>query len=287
MQPYTSAATLWGKSAPDTDLPETYQYLDEMPCGVDFLYVGNDKTPETLYPVEFQCVDNLGQHLDGVLELNGRLYKVENGTFAMGVAPGRYQWRIQCDGYGVWEDTLTVENAGQLVLREFYTNETLVQEAAQTLEQNPDVIFQEGDTMEAVTHSLNLPATLAEGITVDWKSDNTGIIADTGVLLLAPEEDTDVTLTATISCDADESVQSVQKLITVKVLAKSPEEMPEPDTEPAEPAVPEMSGKPSTPAASAEPNAPTATTPSVEQPVFGDLTPGAGRCDSGHLGYDL
>ena len=174
--------------------------------------------------ITFQCRNNLGAALSGLLEVGGKTYPVLDGTVTVELAPGQYRWRIRSDGYGAHTDTLTVTEEAQSLTLDFENNETLIAAAAETL----SITYQEGDSAEAATGTLGLPVLLDHGVTVSWSSSAPNVITDDGHVFLPEEAGTDVVLTATISRgDAEPAVTT----FTVHVPSKA-------EVTPAAPTVP-------------------------------------------------
>jgi predicted extracellular nuclease len=88
------------------------------------------------------------------------------------------------------------------------SDQDLVDEALNTVA----ITYGSGDTQDSVTKNLTLPQTIGE-VTVTWTSGNPDVITNAGVVT-RPEEDTEVTLTATLTLDDAE--ESVQIKVTVK-----------------------------------------------------------------------
>jgi len=88
------------------------------------------------------------------------------------------------------------------------TNQDLVDEALNTVA----ITYGSGDTQDSVTKNLVLPESIGE-ISISWTSGNPDVITNAGVVV-RPEEDTEVTLTATLSLGDIEETATV----TVTVL---------------------------------------------------------------------
>ncbi|MFA7422372.1 MAG: immunoglobulin-like domain-containing protein, partial [Acholeplasmataceae bacterium] len=97
------------------------------------------------------------------------------------------------------------------------SDQDLVDEALNTVA----ITYGSGDKQDSVTKNLTLPQTIGE-VTVTWTSGNPNVITNAGVVT-RPEEDTEVTLTATLTLgDAEESVQ-------IKVTVKAAEAVTTPE----------------------------------------------------------
>lgn len=93
-------------------------------------------------------------------------------------------------------------------------NETAMAKASFAAIVNEDTIKGNNESLDSVKYSLSLPTEVA-GETVSWSSSNTDLIADDGTVLSTPDEDTEVTLTASLTIfDVD-----IRSEITVVVKA--------------------------------------------------------------------
>lgn len=232
MGPFESAASFEGQGTLST-IP--YAYMTQaQPCGVSFDYDGSDRTPEDGHKVIFRCANNLGEDVEGLLELNGRTYLI-NGSAAVVLADGEYLWRIQSSGYGAETGRLTVAG-DEIVELTFVTDETLVREAAADL----DIGYQLGDSAERVTSTLQLPTLLEEsGVSVAWESSVPGVITNEGLVYLPDETGTEVTLTAALT--RGEAAETVS--FTVYVCSKAelqPVQSSDGDVKQEQPAEPDV-----------------------------------------------
>lgn len=240
MGPFRSSASLEGQGTLST-IP--YEYLTtEQACGVTFAYDGSDKLPLHGHKVTFTCRNNLDESVAGILTINGQNYKVEDGQVTVMLGDDTYQWSIKCAGYGEQTGTLELTEDTDIPLS-FVNDSSLVRAAAAGL----SIGYQEGDSKDHVTASLDLPTYLeGSGVNVSWDSSNPGVI-NGGLVSLPQESGVTVTLTATLA----RGEAKAEKTFDVYVLSQAevtpkedePEEAPvtapeakpetKPETEPA------------------------------------------------------
>jgi len=96
------------------------------------------------------------------------------------------------------------------------SDQDLVDEALNTVA----VTYASGDSQNSVTENLILPESIGE-ISISWTSGNPSVITNAGVVT-RPEDDTEVTLTATLT------LGNVEETVDIKVTVKAAEEVVEP-----------------------------------------------------------
>ncbi|MDO4269661.1 MAG: S-layer homology domain-containing protein [Eubacteriales bacterium] len=191
----------------------THAYLAD---GVDdlavtFDYPGSAREPEAGRAVWISCRDAAGKPVAAKLEANGQSWTGgADGQIALRLQDGDYNYRATADGFGAQYGKLTVSGDTELPVV-FVNDQTLVEQAAQQLQ----IGFAGTDTASRVTDTLGLPERTENGVAVSWKSSDTAVVSDSG-LVYRPARDTKVTLTATLSHGA----AHMEKTFTVTVRAK-------------------------------------------------------------------
>lgn len=201
--------------------PDTYGYLNEAyrEISVEFAYDGAEKAPEAA-DVTVHCRDLLGKGVAARMEIDTRGYTTDsNGDVRLPLGDGEYLYRVTAEGFGTQMGKLTVSGKTEQTIT-FVTDELLVEQARAQLE----IGYNEGDTAEAVAHSLTLKTKTESGVNVAWSSGNTSRVSNYGAVFrpASGSGNVKVELTATLSHGSARA----EKKFTVTVLEMEAQSKP-------------------------------------------------------------
>lgn len=197
-------------------IPQYFYYLSAQgdALEIDFEYDGSDKTPENANEVVVRCVNHINEPVQAQMQINNTVYTAStDGVIRMPLVDDTYRYRASADGFGVQFGDLTVNGDVDQTIR-LATDAQLVSAAKEELA----IQYVKGDSAASVTDSLVLANQTDTGVKVSWKSSNTSVVTNGG-LVYRPAKgkaDATVTLTATLTHGS----ATAEKTFTVKVLAK-------------------------------------------------------------------
>lgn len=209
---WTSAAYL-AEKAPN--VPNYYHYLRAQTnaLAIDFEYTGSDREPQNANEVVIRFVNHIDEPVQAQMQINSAEYTASaDGVLRLPLVSDSYRYRASANGFGVQYGTLEVDGDKEQTLR-LATDAQLVEAAKQSLA----VGYAKGDSATAVRDSLYLTQETDTGVHVSWKSSNTAVVLNSGLVYRpsAGKADESVTLTATLTHGS----ATAEKKFVVKVLA--------------------------------------------------------------------
>ena len=184
---------------------------DSLLCGVSFDYPNCEYVPAVTYSAAVKVSDTSGNPLSGALvsmdSLEAKTDGAGNAVFEM--ENGVYSYRISAAGYETKSGYIIVDGKPAEISAQLKSFAQFAQELADNL----SISFAEGDSESSVTASVGLPENGEYGETITWQSSDTSIVANEGTVY-RPEEDAEITLTATVTYASAAAVHTFK--ITVK-----------------------------------------------------------------------
>lgn len=214
----TTGTLFYNKSARTPDFLDMYDFENTITAdgGWEYITVVMDQTTVSMYK-DGMLVKTITPSTSGGHGASDMLEYIESTPYIYFGTASPYHddansWGsgdFQMDDFKVYDTALTAEE----VASEYLTDEIAAEKVVAADKEALSI-------PESTMLDLTLPAVGSSGLTsISWKSGNTGVISDAGEVT-RPAEDTDVTLTATITA----GTESDTKIFTVTVPKANPEE---------------------------------------------------------------